>query len=128
MASYNTIWSSNKNITLYSIPLHFKVFVTLHFKMDGNKNVLTVKAGSNKRVTFREVTVNKRHGSKKSSREAEGKKKVSELNNNVMKDNSQDQLQRIAKPQTYLMEECSSNRKDIEEALLKDAFETLNLT
>ena len=51
-----------------------------------------------------------------------------ELNNNVMKDNSQDQRQRIAKAQTYLMEGCSSNRKDIEEALLKDAFETLNLT
>ena len=52
---------------------------------------------------------------------------MSELNNNVMKDNSQDQRQRIAKAQTYLMEGCSSNRKDIEEALLKDAFETLNL-
>ena len=44
-----------------------------------------------------------------------------------MKDNSQDQRQRIAKAQTYLMEGCSSNRKDIEEALLRDAFETLNL-
>ena len=52
---------------------------------------------------------------------------MSELNNNEMKHNSQDERQRITKPQTYLMEECSSNRKDIEEALLKDAFESLNL-
>ena len=43
-----------------------------------------------------------------------------------MKEHSQEQRQRITKPQTYLTEECS-NRKDIEEALLKDAFETLNL-
>ena len=72
---------------------------------------------------LREVTVQKRCGSKKSSREAEGKNEVSELNNNEVKDNSQDQHQH----QRITMEECSSNRKDIEEALLKDAFETLNL-
>ena len=71
-------------------------------------------------VSFQsEVTIKKRNGSKRSSRETEP-------NNNVMKDNSQNQCQRTTKPQTYLMEECS-NRKDIEEALLKDAFETLNL-
>ena len=76
---------------------------------------------------LREVTVQKRCGSKKSSREAESKNEASELNNNKIIDNSQDQRQRKTKPKSYLMEECSSNRKDIEEALLKDAFETLNL-
>ena len=44
-----------------------------------------------------------------------------------MKDNSQDERQKITKPQTNLMRESRSNRKDIEEALLRDAFETLNL-
>ena len=72
------------------------------------------------------MMINKPNGSKKSSREEEGKKEEGELNNNEMKDNSQDHRQRRAKPQPYLLEECS-NRKDIEEALLKDAFETLNL-
>ena len=73
-----------------------------------------------------ELTIKKR--SKKSSREAELKNKQSELNNNnVMKDNSQDERQKITKPQTNLMRESRSNRKDIEEALLRDAFETLNL-